>query len=191
MLRTYPFRPRLASLAPLLIRLRVFPRDAESFARRKRYRLRHPDPWKLGGPADAPSPALKGTLSPSDGERDGVRGRTSIPRSTPIQTCGSGDQRLGCPRVPSRDNPPKPHVPSCRKPASQGSAKPRCDGREQRAWQTNTANQSRCVGACLRFGQPFCRSMDPALWQITHPPFRIGNVIGPYAQGVHKGCTRE
>src|ERR1017187_7701032 len=29
--------------------------------------LRHPDPWKLGGPADAPSPALEGTLSPSDG----------------------------------------------------------------------------------------------------------------------------
>src|ERR1017187_6126662 len=29
--------------------------------------LRHPDPWKLGGPADDPSPALKGTLSPSDG----------------------------------------------------------------------------------------------------------------------------
>src|ERR1035441_9526863 len=53
-----------------------------------------PDPLKLGGPADAPSPALKGTLSPSDGERDGVRGHTSIPWSTPVQACGSGFLRL-------------------------------------------------------------------------------------------------
>jgi len=36
--------------------------------------LRRSGPWKLGGPADVPSPALKGTLSPSEGERDGVRG---------------------------------------------------------------------------------------------------------------------
>ena len=47
--------------------------------------LRNPDPWKLGAPAADPSPALKGTLSPSDGERDGVRGPTSIPGPTPIQ----------------------------------------------------------------------------------------------------------
>src|SRR5674476_1604277 len=32
-------------------------------------KLRHPDPWKLSEPAKDPSPALKGTLSPSDGER--------------------------------------------------------------------------------------------------------------------------
>src|ERR1035441_7166984 len=38
------------------------------------FRLLTPDPWGLGGPAAAPSPALAGTLSPSDGERDGVRG---------------------------------------------------------------------------------------------------------------------
>jgi hypothetical protein len=33
---------------------------------------------------DAPSPALKGTLSPSDGERDGVRGRQLVPWPTPF-----------------------------------------------------------------------------------------------------------
>jgi methionyl-tRNA synthetase len=38
-----------------------------------------PPPWpteasKPSGPANDPSPALSGTLSPSDGERDGVRG---------------------------------------------------------------------------------------------------------------------
>ena len=36
--------------------------------------LRQPDAWKSGEFAGHPAPALKGTLSPSDGERDGVRG---------------------------------------------------------------------------------------------------------------------
>jgi excinuclease ABC subunit A len=52
--------------------------------------LRTPEPWKLGEPADDPSPALKGTLSPCKGEREGERRLTSIPWSTPIQACGSG-----------------------------------------------------------------------------------------------------
>jgi tetratricopeptide (TPR) repeat protein len=33
-----------------------------------------PDVWQPTGPADTPSPALKGTLSPAEGEREGVRG---------------------------------------------------------------------------------------------------------------------
>jgi hypothetical protein len=45
--------------------------------------LRHPDPWKLSEPADDPSPALKGTLSPCKAER----GLTSI--TGPIQACRS------------------------------------------------------------------------------------------------------
>jgi PQQ-like domain len=40
--------------------------------------LSNPDPWKRGKSVGSPSPALKGTLSPSDGERAGVRGPTSI-----------------------------------------------------------------------------------------------------------------
>jgi Tfp pilus assembly protein PilF len=40
--------------------------------------------------SDRPSPALKGSLSPSEGEREGVRGLTLIPRPVPIQACGSG-----------------------------------------------------------------------------------------------------
>src|ERR1035437_1276222 len=39
--------------------------------------LRHPAPWKTGGAAAAPSPALKGTLSPSDGER-GITGSGAV-----------------------------------------------------------------------------------------------------------------
>jgi exopolyphosphatase/pppGpp-phosphohydrolase len=52
--------------------------------------LRPPDPWKLGASADSPSPALKGTLSPFEGERERERGPTPIPRPTPSQACGSG-----------------------------------------------------------------------------------------------------
>jgi aldose 1-epimerase len=52
--------------------------------------LIHPDPWELDKSTDNPSPTLTGTLSPSDGERDGVRGLTSVPRATRIQACGSG-----------------------------------------------------------------------------------------------------
>src|ERR1039457_2049561 len=47
-----------------------------------------------GGAADDPSPALKGTLSPSDGEKDRVRGATSVPWPTPILRDGSGAVRL-------------------------------------------------------------------------------------------------
>ena len=68
-------------------------------------RLTHPNPWKLGEPANDPSPALKGTLSPSKGERDGERGPsvdprfmgrglTSVPRSTLIRAHGSRVLRL-------------------------------------------------------------------------------------------------
>jgi ATP-dependent DNA helicase RecG len=49
-----------------------------------------PEPWKLGEPEGASSPALRGTVSPSKGERDGERGLTSIPSSPPIQACSSG-----------------------------------------------------------------------------------------------------
>ena len=45
---------------------------------------------KADEPSASPSPALKGILSPSEGEREGVRGRTSIPCPAPIQTVGSG-----------------------------------------------------------------------------------------------------
>lgn len=58
--------------------------------RRSNTILTHPNPWKLGESADDPSPALTGTLSPSDGEREGVRGLTSVPRATLVQSCGSG-----------------------------------------------------------------------------------------------------
>ena len=34
-------------------------------------RLRYPEPRSLFEPTAFPSPALKGTLSPSDGEREG------------------------------------------------------------------------------------------------------------------------
>jgi single-strand selective monofunctional uracil DNA glycosylase len=54
---------------------------------------RHPEPWTLGEPANFPSPALKGTLSPSEGERDGVRGRASVPQRNPTHPDGAGDMR--------------------------------------------------------------------------------------------------
>src|ERR1035441_789845 len=54
----------------------------------------HPDPCTRGGAADDPSPALKGTLSPSDGERDRARGAMSVPWPTPILRDGSGAVRL-------------------------------------------------------------------------------------------------
>src|ERR1035441_7913632 len=49
--------------------------------------------WKLGESAGGPSPALKGTLSPFEGERERERGPTSIPRPTPIQGHGTGGVR--------------------------------------------------------------------------------------------------
>src|ERR1039458_3518355 len=42
-------------------------------------RLKTPDPGNLDEATDLPSPALAGTLSPSDGEREGVRGLMAIP----------------------------------------------------------------------------------------------------------------
>jgi hypothetical protein len=56
--------------------------------------LTHPEPWNLGEPAVAPSPALKGTLSPFEGERERERGPTSIPRPAPLQVCDSGTLSL-------------------------------------------------------------------------------------------------
>jgi ATP-dependent DNA helicase RecG len=62
-----------------------------------------PEPWKLGEPAGASSPALKGTFSPSKGERDGEKGLKSIPSSPPIQTCSSGVQKaVLAPPFPTR-----------------------------------------------------------------------------------------
>jgi chromate transporter len=57
--------------------------------------LRLPDASKPSESAGAPSPALKGTLSPFEGERDRERGPTSIPRSSPIRAHGSEVLRLG------------------------------------------------------------------------------------------------
>ena len=56
--------------------------------------LTPPDPRKWNGPHDDPSPALAGTLSPFEGERDRERAPMSIPRSTPIPVCGSGSLSL-------------------------------------------------------------------------------------------------
>jgi hypothetical protein len=42
-------------------------------------KFKAPEPGKPVEPIENPSPALSGTLSPSDGERDGVRGSTSVP----------------------------------------------------------------------------------------------------------------
>jgi putative protease len=58
-------------------------------ARPLRWSLTAFTPWSTGSPDDNPSPALKGTLSPSDGERDGVRGLTSVSRPTPIHVDGA------------------------------------------------------------------------------------------------------
>jgi hypothetical protein len=57
--------------------------------------LTPPDPGNWSAANVLPLPALKGTLSPSDGERDGVRGHTLIPGPTLIQACGSGVLTLG------------------------------------------------------------------------------------------------
>ena len=48
------------------------------------------DPKKPGESAGGPSPALQGTLSPSDGERAGVRGPMPIPRFHSSQSQPSG-----------------------------------------------------------------------------------------------------
>jgi len=51
---------------------------------------RHPDASTASEPMQTPSPALKGALSPSEGEREGVRGRTPVPGSVAVQASGSG-----------------------------------------------------------------------------------------------------
>ena len=56
--------------------------------------LGYSDAGKLDVSADHPSPALKGTLSPSEGERDGVRGPASNTLPTPMQARGSGGPSL-------------------------------------------------------------------------------------------------
>ncbi|MGD0259194.1 MAG: 2-hydroxyacyl-CoA dehydratase family protein [Verrucomicrobiota bacterium] len=66
--------------------------------------LRPPDPWKPGGPADHPSPALKGPLSPSNGERAGLRGLTSVP-STPSHLDGSEPVSLWPASPPDQPQP--------------------------------------------------------------------------------------
>jgi multiple sugar transport system ATP-binding protein len=62
--------------------------------------LRRSGPRKPRGPADNPSPALKGTLSPSEGERDGVKGSTSAPWPTPAHLDGAGAVSLPLPETP-------------------------------------------------------------------------------------------
>jgi putative protease len=82
-------------------------------ARPLRWNLTASTPWSTGSPDDNPSPALKGTLSPSDGERDGVRGLTSVSRPTPIHLdsvnamspergkCGAAPRTIGDPAASS------------------------------------------------------------------------------------------
>ncbi|HVM50329.1 MAG TPA: 2-oxoglutarate dehydrogenase E1 component [Candidatus Acidoferrum sp.] len=62
-------------------------------------RLRPPDISNKGEPARAPSPALAGTLSPSEGERDGVRGALPLrpvcrPESASPATGSAGAHKL-------------------------------------------------------------------------------------------------
>src|SRR5664280_3208641 len=54
----------------------------------------HPDPEARGASSECPSPALTGTLSPSDGEREGVRGLAPTPPPTPVRSAGSGASML-------------------------------------------------------------------------------------------------
>jgi hypothetical protein len=61
--------------------------------------LRTPEPRKRCESTECPSPALSGTLSPSDGEREGVRGSTLIPRAPANQSHGSGCLSLGKPKL--------------------------------------------------------------------------------------------
>ena len=58
--------------------------------KRRRNSFTHPDPWKLGEPAGGPSPALKGTLSPFEGERERERGPNGLGPQD-LAAAGSGD----------------------------------------------------------------------------------------------------
>jgi valine--pyruvate aminotransferase len=52
--------------------------------------LRSPHPRKPAKPSESLSPALKGPLSPSEGERTGVRGPTPVPASASVPATGTG-----------------------------------------------------------------------------------------------------
>jgi hypothetical protein len=83
----------------------IEPNNGNSAIRKvERLSLRPPDRPNTSEPANNPSPALKGTLSPSDGERDGVRGLASVPSPTaPIldgsRTVSLADQARDIPPV--------------------------------------------------------------------------------------------
>ena len=59
---------------------------------RLRLSLSQPGPGNPGEPAESSSPALTGTLAPSEGERDGERGPTPVPESAPVPAAGSVDE---------------------------------------------------------------------------------------------------
>ena len=86
------YKPRpLRLLADLEYRLKLI-----RFQHRQapRHGLKHPEQRELGESAASPSPALKGTLSRTEGEREGVRGRASLLQPTPPQGRGSGVPNL-------------------------------------------------------------------------------------------------
>jgi putative protease len=83
-----------------------------------RWSLTASDPERTGRLDNHPSPALKGTLSPSDGEREGVRGFTSVSRPTPIHldsVDAVSPERGKCGATPGRVSDPAasstPHSP--------------------------------------------------------------------------------
>ena len=92
---------------------------------RLRLSLEHPGPLQPGAPAESPSPALAGTLSPSEGERDGERrpplaeGRATILPLLRGEGRGEGElgTRLGnglrqIPRLPRLQRRVRSHEPS-------------------------------------------------------------------------------
>jgi AraC-like DNA-binding protein len=56
--------------------------------------LKHPDAWKPGETIECRPPALKGTLAPSEGEREGVRGLRPLLRSGQPREAGAGGVSL-------------------------------------------------------------------------------------------------
>jgi spermidine synthase len=56
--------------------------------------VRRPDLREPGEAASSPSPALKGTLSPSEGERERVRGPAPVPRPNSERAAGAGGVSL-------------------------------------------------------------------------------------------------
>jgi hypothetical protein len=59
---------------------------------RLRLSLEQAGSLQLGAPAESPSPALTGTLSPSEGERDGVRGPTLLSGPAPAEAAEPVDE---------------------------------------------------------------------------------------------------